>query len=210
VSDVPPAEVYRKARRHLSRRDPVLKELIGLVGDCTLQPGGEPFVTLVRAVVSQLISTAAARTVYARLEQAAGPAGVTPEALLALGEDRVKAQGLSRTKALAILDLASRAQQGVLPLAGLAQMPEEEVVASLTAVRGIGVWTAEMFLIFCLGRPDVLPVGDFGLRAAVQERFKLPGQPGPAALRAMAEPWRPYRSVATWYFWRSRGFVPQS
>jgi DNA-3-methyladenine glycosylase II len=210
VSDTSAADVFRKARRHLSRRDPILKEVIRLVGDCTLQPGGDPFHTLVRSIVAQMVSTAAARSVSARLEQAAGSAGVTPAAMLALGEQRIREQGLSGAKARAILDLASRASQGTLALASLPEMTDEEVVAQLTEVRGIGVWTAEMFLIFCLGRTDVLPVGDLGLRAGVQEQFKLAALPGAAQLRQMAEPWRPYRSVATWYFWRSKGGVPQS
>jgi DNA-3-methyladenine glycosylase II len=203
--------LHRKARRHLARRDPVLKAVIASVGACTLEPaGGDSFVVLVRSVVSQLISTAAARTISARIQAAAGPDGITPAALLALGEEKLRQQGLSGAKARAILDLATRAGNGTLPLADLPGLEDEQVIAHLTAVRGIGTWTAEMFLIFCLGRPDVLPVGDLGLRAAVQQQFGLAALPGATELRTLAEPWRPYRSIATWYLWRSRGGVPQS
>jgi DNA-3-methyladenine glycosylase II len=209
MSDDSVASLHRKARRHLARH-PVLKALIAAVGDCTLRPGGEPFPVLVRSIVAQLISTAAARTISARLEAAVGPAGLSPDAILALGEQRLREQGLSGAKARAILDLAARSRDGTLPLADLGGMPDERVVEHLTAVRGIGVWTAEMFLIFCLGRPDILPVGDMGLRAGVQEHFGLEALPrGPELIR-LAESWRPYRSIATWYVWRSRGFVPQS
>ena len=117
---------------------------------------------------------------------------------------------LSGAETRTILDLATRTHDGSLPLSSLGASTDEDIIASLTAIRGIGVWTAEMFLIFCLGRPDVLPVGDLGLRAAVQEQFKLAALPAAAELRALAEPWRPYRSIATWYLWRSRGGVPQS
>jgi DNA-3-methyladenine glycosylase II len=135
---------------------------------------------------------------------------LAPAPVLALGEEKVRAAGLSGAKARTILDLAGRASDGRLPLEQLGQMADDDIFARLTEVRGIGVWTAEMFLIFGLGRPDVLPVADLGLRAGVQERYGLEGLPRPAALRAIAEPWRPYRSIATWYVWRSRGFVPRS
>jgi DNA-3-methyladenine glycosylase II len=203
-------DLHRKARRHLSRCDSVLKSLIKKVGDCTLQPGGECFAVLVRSIVAQMISTAVARTIAARIETAVGSAGITPESLLALGEKRLREQGLSGAKVQAILDLATRAKEGTLPLLDLTNMEDEKIIEHLTAVRGIGVWTAEMFLIFCLGRADVLPVGDLGLRAGVQEQYGLEELPGKAELRKLAEPWRPYRSIATWYMWRSRGFVPQS
>ena len=235
----PLLELNRKARRHLSRCDSVLKSLIKKVGDCTLQPQGEGFVVLVRSIVSQLISTAAARTISARVEAACsafcpessvassgtrrvattarlgqnsaqGAAGITPDTLLALGEEKLRAQGLSSAKTRAILDLSTRTKEGTLPLLALPEMEDQQVIEHLTAVRGIGVWTAEMFLIFCLGRTDVLPVGDLGLRAGVQQQYGLEELPGGAELRQLAEPWRPYRSIATWYMWRSRGFVPQS
>jgi DNA-3-methyladenine glycosylase II len=208
MSDTAHAEVHNKARRHLARRDVTLKTVIAAIGDCTLVPSGQPFVVLVRSVVSQCISTAAALTISARIEQATG--GIAPASILALGELRLRKLGLSGAKARTILDLAARTHDNSLPLAALSEYTDEEIIANLTEIRGIGIWTAEMFLIFCLGRPDVLPVGDLGLRAAVQQWYELQEMPRPAELRRLAEPWRPYRSIATWYLWRSRGGVPQS
>jgi 3-methyladenine DNA glycosylase/8-oxoguanine DNA glycosylase len=127
-----------------------------------------------------------------------------------LGEDGLRPLGLSTTKARAILDLAERATDGRLPLDELNEMGDEDIFARLTDVRGIGVWTAEMFLMFGLGRPNVLPVGDLGLRAGVQELYQLEALPKASELREIAEPWQPYRSIATWYVWRRKGAVPQS
>lgn len=200
----------RKAARHLSRHDPVMKTLVTGLGPCTLEPGGDPFVILVRSVISQMISTRAAQSIYARLETTVGSPGVLPSSVRDLGEERLRSVGLSRTKAAAILDLAARGLDGRLPFDGLANLTDEEIVTRLTEIRGIGVWTAEMFLIFGLGRLDVLPVGDFGLRAGVQECYQLEDLPGAKKLREIAVPWAPYRSIATWYLWRSRGGVPQS
>ncbi len=201
-------KAFARARRHLARKDPVLRKVIAHVGTCTLQPGGDPFVLLVRAVVSQMISTVAAQSIFARLEQAVG--AVTPEAFLAAGEERLRGAGLSGAKARGLADLAAHVAEGRLPLDRLDELDDEEVIARLVPVRSIGRWTAEMFLIFSLGRLDVLPVDDFGLRAGVRDLYGLKELPGRAALRELAEEWRPYRSVATWYLWRSRGFVPQS
>lgn len=201
---------HARACRHLRRADPTLKALIAAVGPCTLVAGGDPFDILARSIVAQLISTAAAKTIYARLTTAAGPSGVTPASMVALGHDALRKFGLSGSKALAILDLAERSLDGRVTLARFAEMADAEIEAQLVAVRGIGVWTAEMFLLFGLGRPDVLPVRDFGLRAGVQTMYGLEALPSVSELRRIATPWAPYRSVATWYVWRSRGLVPQS
>jgi DNA-3-methyladenine glycosylase II len=203
-------EICRKARRHLSRRDPLLAQLIKHVGPCTLQPGAEAFPSLVRSIIAQMISTKAAKAIGARVETALLPKGLTPAAIAAADEELLRGAGLSRSKALALKDLAGRAVSGALPLHRMPSLSDEEVIEVLLPVRGIGRWTAEMFLIFSLGRLDVLPVDDFGLRAGVREVYQLPELPGRAALRERAEPWRPYRTIATWYFWRSRGWVPQS
>jgi DNA-3-methyladenine glycosylase II len=204
----PSTDAFLRARRHLARKDPVLRDVIGRVGPCTLEAAGDRFAALVRAVVAQMISTAAARTIFARLETVVGR--LTPEAFLAAGEERLRGAGLSGTKARGLADLAAHVTDGRLPLERLDELADEEVIARLVPVRGIGRWTAEMFLIFSLGRLDVLPVDDFGLRAGVRDEYGLKELPGRAALRELAEGWRPYRSVATWYMWRSRGFVPQS
>jgi DNA-3-methyladenine glycosylase II len=201
---------YQKARRHLSRRDPILKELIGKVGACTLRPESAGFAVLARAIVAQLISTAAARTISGRLDAAVGAEGITPSSILALDEQRLRSLGLSGGKARSLRDLAARVADGRLPIDELPTMSDEESRERLVAVVGIGPWTAEMYLIFSLGRMDVLPVGDLGLRDGVRQLYGLDDLPGKARLTEIAEPWRPYRSVATWYVWRSRGAVPQS
>jgi 3-methyladenine DNA glycosylase/8-oxoguanine DNA glycosylase len=203
-------DACRKARRHLTRCDSLLAQLIKHVGRCTLQPGMEAFPSLVRSIIAQMISTKAARAIGARVETALLPHGLTPAGVAAVGEDVLRGAGLSRSKALALKDLAERAMSGALPLDRLPAMSDEEVIDVLLPVRGIGRWTAEMFLIFSLGRLDVLPVDDFGLRAGVRDVYQLPELPGRAALRERGEAWRPYRTIATWYFWRSRGGVPQS
>ncbi len=201
-------DLLAKAQRHLRACDPVLTPLIAKVGPCSLVPDPNGFVVLVRSVVSQLISTAAARTISARLADALGAQGITPDAVLSVSEETLRGAGLSRTKTQAIRDLATRIRTGELPLESFATRTDEEVAALLTSVRGIGPWTAHMFLIFGLGRPDILPVSDLGLRAGVQQQYGLPELPNPAELRQRAEAWRPFRSIATWYMWRSRSFVP--
>jgi DNA-3-methyladenine glycosylase II len=204
------ADALRKARRHLARRDPLLAQLLKHVGPCTLQPGAEPFPALARAIIAQMISTKAAKAITARVESALLPHPLTPAAVAAIRTEKLRGAGLSQNKALALKDLADRVLSGALPLDRLATMSDEAVIDCLLPVRGIGRWTAEMFLIFSLGRLDVLPVDDFGLRAAVRDVYQLADLPGRTALRERGEPWRPYRSIATWYFWRSRGWVPQS
>jgi DNA-3-methyladenine glycosylase II len=198
------------ARRHLSRRDPVLKRLSGAIGPCTLWHNPDGFVTLVRSIISQQISGRAAQSIGARLEQCLGPAGFAPGAILAATDETLRAAGLSAAKARSLRDLAEKVQTGVVPLDDLPTLADEDVIARLLPVRGIGRWTAQMFLVFSLGRLDVLPVEDLGLRVGVQRQYALPELPGKTQLLELAEPWCPYRTVATWYLWRSLGAVPQS
>ena len=205
-----PASDYSEAQRHLARRDRILKRLIADIGHCTLRQEPNRFASLARSIISQQISTKAAAAISARLEQALASTGVTPGGILALSAEELRAAGLSAAKARSLCDLAEKVQNQTLPLDTLHRLPDEEVIASLVPVRGIGRWTAEMFLIFSLGRLDVLPVGDWGLRVGVQRQYSLVEPPAKACLVELAEPWRPYRSIATWYLWRSRGFVPQS
>jgi DNA-3-methyladenine glycosylase II len=208
MSDLVP--IYPAARRHLVRHDPVLKGVIATVGDCTLQPGGDPFSLLARAIVAQQISTKAATAISGRLLKAIGPRKLTAAKILAAPDELLRGVGLSANKLRALRDLAEKAQSKSVPLAKLHELQDEEVVEKLVPVYGIGRWTAQMFLIFGLGRPDVLPVDDYGLRAAVQRHYTLAELPKRDALTELAERWRPYRSVATWYMWRSLGGVPQS
>jgi DNA-3-methyladenine glycosylase II len=199
-----------KARRHLARRDPVLKRLIAAIGPCTMRHDPDGFAVLVRSIISQQISWKAAASIGAKLRQALGPRGLTPEGVLATSGAALRGAGLSAAKASALIDLASRARDGTVAFDRLPALADEEVIEHLVPVRGIGRWTAEMFLIFCLGRLDILPVADLGLRVGIQRQYLLEKQPDKKELHKLAEPWRPYRSVATWYFWRSFGPVPQS
>jgi DNA-3-methyladenine glycosylase II len=202
--------MFTKAQRHLSRRDPVLKRLIKQVGPCTLQFDPDGFGVLVRSIVSQQISGKAARSISARLAESLGPRGIHPKAVLAAPEATLRAAGLSAAKVRAVRDLAEKVHGGEVPLDRLPDLPDEEVIAHLLPVRGIGRWTAEMFLIFSLGRADVLPVADYGLREGVRRQYELEEIPARQKLVELAEPWRPYRTIATWFMWRSVGGVPQS
>jgi DNA-3-methyladenine glycosylase II len=205
------ATVYGQARRHLGRRDPELKRLMAAVGPCKLRPdSGDPFALLVRSIVSQMISTKAAAAVFAKVQSAVARKGLTPAGVKAVSDAELRAAGLSGAKVRSLRTLAERAVSGELPLARLAELPDEEIAGHLLPVPGIGTWTVEMFLIFGLGRLDVLPVGDFGLRAGVRDLYGLTELPTRAEVQERAEPWRPYRTVATWYLWRTRGAVPQS
>ena len=196
-----------KARHHLRRCDPVLRELIRAVGPCTIQCERNHFQSLVRSIIAQQISTKAARSIHARLQTALAGQGITPLSILQCSAESFRLAGLSANKVRAITDLAEKVHGEMVPLARLRRWSDEKVVDALLPVRGIGRWTAEMFLIFSLGRLDVLPVGDLGLRAGVRRFYGLEELPGKEELEALAEPWRPYRSIATWYFWRSFGPV---
>jgi DNA-3-methyladenine glycosylase II len=202
--------LYDKARRSLSRRDPVLKTLIRQIGPCTLRTRDDHFALLVRSIVSQQISTKAAIAISTRLLAALQPSGLCPAAILAAEEETLRLAGLSTAKRRSLRDLAEKVHAGHVPLERLPELPDEEVINQLIPVRGIGRWTAEMFLIFGLGRMDILPVADFGLRNGVKRLYGLDELPGKQQLVELGESWRPYRSVATWYFWRSFGNVPQS
>jgi DNA-3-methyladenine glycosylase II len=195
---------YARARRHLSRRDPVLRDLMRVHGKCGLADAqnADPFAALMKAIVSQQLSTKAAHTIYARL-MALFDGVPTPRALAALTDAQLRAVGLSGQKLRYLRDLGARVEQGALPLHTLDAMTDDEVIAALTQVKGIGRWTAEMFLMFRLHRPDVLPVDDLGIVKAVQKAYGLRKTPSPDRLNRIGEAWRPYRSVACWYLWRS-------
>lgn len=201
---------YPKAQRHLSRQDAVLKSLIGRVGPCTLQHNPDGFAVLARSIVSQQISTKAALAISGRLLKELGRSGLRPRALLKLTDEQMRRAGLSAMKVRSLRDLADKCVAGEVPLKKLPDMSDEEVIEKLLPVRGIGRWTAEMFLIFSLGRLDVFPMGDFGLRAGVRNQYGLGDLPDKATLTRIGEVWRPYRSVGTWFIWRSFGSVPQS
>ncbi len=158
---------------------------------------------LVRSIIGQQLSTKAARTIYGRLAAQFGDRAPTPEQLVAANDETLRAAGLSRQKASYLRDLACRVLDGSLELERLHKLPDEEVASRLVAVKGLGRWTADMFLMFHLRRPDVLPVGDLGVRRAAERAYGLPGLPDAGELLALAEPWRPYRSLACLYLWES-------
>ena len=195
---------YTKARRLLARRDPVLRNLIRVHGACGLADAQhtDPFRALVSAIISQQLSTKAAATIKARLDgRAGGP--LTPRRVAAIDDESLRGVGLSRQKIAYIRDLCNRVSSGELALDRLEAMTDEAVVAALTSVKGIGRWTAEMFLMFRLHRPDVLPLGDLGIIKAVQRAYGLRKVPSSDRLTKLGEQWRPYRSVACWYLWAS-------
>jgi DNA-3-methyladenine glycosylase II len=201
---------FTKAQRHLARRDSILKRLMARVGPCTLKTDSDHFGVLARSIISQQISSKAALSIGSKLAKTLGRAGITARAIAKASDEKLRAAGLSTNKMLALRDLADKTLSGVVALGELHAMDDEEVIQQLIPVRGIGRWTAEMFLIFSLGRTDVLPVADYGLRAGVQRQYALPEMPGKDRLQELAEPWRPYRTIGTWFIWRSFGNVPQS
>ena len=168
----------------------------------------EAYGALVRSIVGQQLSTKAARTIYERLIALFGGRTPTPAELLAADPEKIRAAGLSRPKVSYLRSLAEHVESGELELDRLTELPDEEVSAQLTAVKGLGQWTADMFLIFHLRRPDVLPVGDLGVRRAVERAYGLPELPDATQLAEIAEPWRPHRSLASLYLWRSLDNAP--
>ena len=186
---------------HLEEADPRWGPLIARIGPCRLRPRRDRFGTLVRAIIGQQISTRAAATIDARLLALAGTPH-DPASILALGESGLRSVGLSGVKARYVMNLAEAVAGGSLPLRRIGAWDDAAIVDRLTAIKGVGSWTAQMFLIFALNRPDVLPVGDLGVRVGIRNHFGLPDLPAPAQCVALAEPWRPYRTVAMWYLWR--------
>ena len=187
-----------------------MRRLIQQIGPCTLQPRGEPFAVLVRAIVSQLISTKAARSVFERVEALCPVRALNPAAILQAGPDALRACGLSQTKTNTIHTLAQASTDGRLDLASLSLAEEEVINRALLEFKGIGPWTVHMFLIFGLCRLNVLPLGDLGVRAAVRDLYRLKELPAAEVMRKRARRWHPYCSVAAWYLWRSRDWVPES
>jgi DNA-3-methyladenine glycosylase II len=196
-----PAALAR-ARRALARRDPVLGAVIRRVGACGLERRGDPYRYLVRSVLYQQITGHAARAIEARLRTAFGGRIPTPDRLRAASPALLRACGLSRQKIASLHAIAAAFDDRVLDPRRLARLDDDGVVAAVTTVRGVGPWTAHMLLMFSLGRPDVLPVGDYGVRKGAMTLYGLAALPRPAELQVIAEPWRPWRSVASWYLWR--------
>ena len=202
---------YAKARRLLARRDPVIAGLMKRHGPCGLANAQheDAFTALVHAIISQQLSTKAAATIARRFD-ALFDGSPTADAVARLDDGQLRAVGLSSQKIKFMRDLSARVADGSLPLDAVNELADEDVIQSLTQVKGIGRWTAEMFLMFRLHRPDVLPVGDLGILKAVQKNYGLRKMPRAERLTKIGEPWRPYRSVACGYLWASLGNKPVS
>ena len=193
-----------RAIRELSKVDPALGKIIAQVGPFKINGDDvrHPVATLARAITGQQLSGRVAQVIYGRLEQLLGKVG--PEQILASDRETLRKVGLSYAKVAALQDLAAKAQAGVVPTAAvLHRLSDDEIVERLTAVRGIGRWTVEMLLMFRLGRPDVLPADDLGIRKGFQKVYRKRELPKPKAILAYGERWRPYRTIASWYLWRS-------
>ena len=197
-------ETLRNATAQLRRSDPVLAAIIRDVGPCRLQTDdrGGAFAALVESILYQQITGKAAASIYGRVRRLIGRRHPRPQDILAVTEVALRGAGLSRQKVTYLRDLAERVTGG-LKLRAIGRLQDEAVIEALTEVKGIGRWTVEMFLIFRLGRLDVLPVHDYGIRKAMQRAYRLRKLPTPDRMRQLAEPWRPYRTVACWYLWRS-------
>jgi DNA-3-methyladenine glycosylase II len=190
------------AVRHLRRVDPHLRAIIDRIGPCRLEPHPHRFSALVRSIISQQISSKAAASINQKLVAIGGDPH-HPSRLLELGEISLRSVGLSGAKARYVLNLAEAVDSGQVPLDAFDDSWDEAAITqSLTTVKGIGVWTAEMFLIFVLNRPDILPASDLGVRTGLRDRHGLAHLPAPRHCHALAEPWRPYRTIASWYIWR--------
>jgi DNA-3-methyladenine glycosylase II len=192
----------RKAIIHLKKKDPTLGRIIEAVGPYRIQFHDPTFASLVRSIVFQQLNGKAASTIYQRLLDAAGGV-VTPESILKLRPAKLRKIGLSRQKSAYIADLARHTHAGSVAFDTIHQLSDDQVIEHLTAVKGIGVWTAHMFLMFALRRTDVLPTGDLGVRIAIRKAYSLPELPTKAEIEELATAWRPYCSVAAWYLWRS-------
>ncbi len=186
---------------HLRRADPVLAAVIAKVGPYQVEYRPPTFYSLARSIVFQQLNGRAAASIFARLETACGE--VTPEAVLRMRMPQMRAVGLSERKAEYLRHLAKLTRDGVIQFEALPSLPDTEIITHLTQVKGVGEWTVHMFLMFAMGRPDVLPVGDYGVRQAMKKLYNLEGLPKPAEMQRIAEVWKPWTSVACWYLWRS-------
>jgi DNA-3-methyladenine glycosylase II len=217
----------RKAVNHLKRSDPVMRAIIERIGPCRMRFGRPEFHSLAEAIVYQQLNGKAAETIFKRFAALAGEP-LTPEGILKIGDEEMRGAGLSKQKSAYLKDLATKTAAGLLDFSRLPELPDEAVIEHLTQVKGIGVWTAQMFLMFTLKRENVLPTGDFGVRMAIYKHYldvqsakpakkspaknKLTGRkgrkrkiklPSPEQMEKIAKRWEPYRSVACWYLWQS-------
>ena len=196
------ADQVRLGVAHIRAADATLRRVVDAVGPFLVRPARNRFAILVRSIISQQISTGAARSIHQRLDERLSPEGITPQAVSRLSVSDLRSVGMSRPKASYLLDLAQKTLDGSVRLDRIARLSDADVIQMLTQVRGIGRWTAEMFLIFSLGRLDVLPCDDLGFRSALKHLYGLNGLPDKKTCFQIAEPWRPYASIGCWYCWR--------
>jgi DNA-3-methyladenine glycosylase II len=192
----------RKAINHLKKCDPVLRGIIERVGPFRMEYGVPQFSSVAEAIVYQQLNGKAAETIFKRFAALAGEP-LTAEGILKLSGEQLRGVGLSKQKSAYLKDLAQKTAEGILDFSKLPELPDEEVIEHLTQVKGIGVWTAHMFLIFSLRRLNVLPTGDYGVQMALKRHYRKRKLPKPKDMEKIARAWEPYRSVACWYMWRS-------
>jgi DNA-3-methyladenine glycosylase II len=192
----------RKAVNHLKKCDPVLRAIIERVGPCRMEFGLPEFCSLAEAIVYQQLNGKAAVTIFKRFAALAGEP-LTPEGILKLSDAQLRSVGLSKQKSAYLKDLAAKTAAGLLDFARLPELTDEKVIEHLPQVKGVGVWTAHMFLMFSLRRPNVLPTGDYGVQVAIRKHYRKRKLPKPKDMEKIARAWEPYRSVACWYMWRS-------
>ncbi|MBL0157975.1 MAG: DNA-3-methyladenine glycosylase 2 family protein [Bryobacterales bacterium] len=193
----------RNALTHLKAADPALAAVMDRVGPYVQEFSQPVFASLARSIVFQQLSTRAASTIYGRLQAALAPHPVEAWGILRCTPEQLRSFGLSTAKAAYVRSLAEKTLDGTVDFARLPELPDSEVIAHLTQVKGVGEWTAQMFLMFALRRPDVLPCADLGIRNAMKAIYRMRELPKPARMEKVARPWRPYASVACWYLWRS-------
>jgi DNA-3-methyladenine glycosylase II len=192
----------RKAVNHLKKSDPVLRAIIERVGPCRMEFGPAEFCSLAEAIVYQQLNGKAAVTIFKRFAALAGEP-LTPAGILKLSDEQLRNVGLSKQKSAYLKDLAAKTASGLLDFSRLPELSDEDVIKHLTQVKGIGVWTAHMFLMFSLRRPNVLPTGDYGVQVAFKKHYRKRKLPKPKDMEKIARAWEPYRSIACWYMWRS-------
>jgi DNA-3-methyladenine glycosylase II len=192
----------RKAVNHLKKSDPILRSIIERVGPCRMEFGEPTFHSVAESIIYQQLNGKAAVTIFKRFTDVAG-IPVTPEGILKLSDAQLRAVGLSKQKASYVRDLAEKTKAGLLDFSRLQEQSNEDVIEHLTQVKGVGVWTAHMFLMFTLRREDVLPTGDYGIQAAMKKHYRKRKLPKPKDMEKIAKAWAPYRSIACWYLWRS-------
>jgi 3-methyladenine DNA glycosylase/8-oxoguanine DNA glycosylase len=192
----------RKAISHLKECDPILRAIIERVGPFRMEYGPPEFHSLAEAIIYQQLNGKAAVVIFKRFAALAGEP-LTPAGILKLTNEQMRSVGLSKQKSSYLRDMAERAMSRQLDFSRLHEMSDEEVIKHLTQVKGVGVWTAQMFLMFTLKRPNVLPTGDFGVQSAIKRHYKKRKLPKPAQMEKLAKAWEPYRSIACWYLWKS-------